>query len=80
MTMHAIKDVLAWSAGLNYLILFIWFAIFVLAHDWLYGMHGRWFKFSVETFDVIHYAGLAIYKIGIILFNLVPLVAICLVS
>jgi hypothetical protein len=43
-------------------------------------MHTRWFKLSVETFDAMHYAGLAVYKIGIILLNLVPFIALCLVS
>ncbi len=43
-------------------------------------MHTRWFRLSVETFDAIHYAGLAVYKIGIILLNLVPFIALCLVS
>ena len=41
-------------------------------------MHGRWFKLSAETFDAIHYSGMAVYKIGILLFNLVPLVALFL--
>ena len=31
---------------------------------------------SGEQFDVLHYGGMSIYKIGIILFNLVPLVAL----
>ena len=43
-------------------------------------MHSRWFKLSVETFDAIHYAGLAVYEIGILLVNLVPLVAVCLAN
>ena len=76
MTANEIKNVLLWCIGLNYAVLFI----FVLAHDWMYRMHGRWFKLSVETFDAIHYAGLSAYKIGIILLNLVPLIALCLVS
>ncbi len=46
----------------------------------MYRMHTRWFRLSVETFDAIHYAGLAVYKIGIILLNLVPFIALCLVS
>jgi hypothetical protein len=79
MTTAEMKDVLLWCVGLNYAILLIWFGVFVFAHDWMYGMHGRWFKLSVETFDTIHYAGLAIYKIGILLLNLVPLLALCLV-
>jgi hypothetical protein len=79
-TTNAIKNVLLWCVGLNYLLLFIWSGVFVFAHDWMFRMHSRWFKFSVEIFDAIHYAGLAVYKIGIILLNLVPLVALYLVS
>jgi hypothetical protein len=75
-----LKHVLLWCVGLNYLVLFVWFGVFVFAHDWMYGMHTRWFKLSVETFDAIHYSGLSVYKIGIILLNLVPLVALYLVS
>ncbi|PKN88301.1 MAG: hypothetical protein CVU51_04370 [Deltaproteobacteria bacterium HGW-Deltaproteobacteria-1] len=41
-------------------------------------LHSRWFKIPVETFDAIHYAGLAIYKIAVIMLNLVPLIAIWL--
>ena len=80
MTMNEIKVVLCWSVGFNYAVLFIWFAAFVFAHDWMYRLHSRWFKLSVETFDAIHYAGLSAYKIGILLLNLVPLVAICVAS
>jgi hypothetical protein len=54
--------------------------VFVFAHDWMYRLHSRWFKLSVETFDAMHYAGLSVYKIGIILLTLVPLIAVWLVS
>jgi hypothetical protein len=61
---------------INYLILFVWFLFFIFARNWLKGIHGRWFKLSDAQFDSIHYGGLAVYKIGILLFNLVPLVAL----
>jgi hypothetical protein len=79
-TTNEIKQVLLWCVGLNYLVLLIWAGVFVFAHDWMFRMHGRWFKLPVETFDAIHYGGLAVYKIGILLLNLVPLVALCGVS
>jgi hypothetical protein len=50
--------------------------VFMLAHDWMYEFHGRWFHLSVEQFDMLHYAGMSVYKIGIILFNLVPYIAL----
>lgn len=76
MTTSEIKEVLLWCLGINYGALFVWFGVFVSAHDWMYRLHTRWFKLSVETFDTIHYAGLAIYKIGVLLFNLAPLIAL----
>ena len=80
MTTNETRDILLWCTGLNYAVLLVWFGVFVFAHEWMYRIHGRWFKFSLETFDAIHYAGLAVYKIGIILLNLVPLIALCMVS
>ena len=80
MTTNEIKEVLLWCVCINYGVLLIWFEAFVYAHDWIYRMHTRWFNLSVETFDVINYAGVATYKIGIVLLNLVPLIALCLSS
>jgi hypothetical protein len=53
---------------------------FVLAHDWLFRLHGRWFRIPVSSFDAVHYSGMAIYKIGILLFFLVPLLALCVTA
>jgi hypothetical protein len=78
MTASESKEVLLWCLGINYGVLLVWFGVFVFAHDWMYRLHTRWFKLSVETFDALHYAGLSIYKIGIILLNLVPLIALYL--
>ncbi|MFT3743342.1 MAG: hypothetical protein QM785_03505 [Pyrinomonadaceae bacterium] len=74
--MHQALHFLIWCTAINYAILIVWFVVFIFAHDWLYRMHTRWFKMPVETFDSIHYAGIAVYKIGILLLNLVPLIAL----
>lgn len=79
MTIDQLQSFLIWCAGINYAILIVWFAVFVLGHDWLYRMHSRWFKLSVEMFDALNYAGVAIYKIGIMLFVVVPLIALLIV-
>ena len=76
MTLNEIKEALLWCVGINYALLCIWFGVFVYAHDGLYRMHTRWFKLSVETFDALNYAGMAVYKLGIMLFNLVPVIAL----
>jgi hypothetical protein len=80
MTTNAIKDFLLFCVILNYVILFIWAGVFIFAHDGLYRMHSRWFRLTAETFDAVHYAGLGIYKIGILLLNLVPFIGLCLLA
>jgi len=72
MTEQMILDFLGWSLVLNFGFLAFWFLFFMLAHDWMYRYHSKWFKLSVEKFDAIHYAGMAGYKIGLVLFNFVP--------
>ena len=46
----------------------------------VYRLNKRWFRLGVEHFDAINFAGIAFYKIGIILLNLVPLIALHLSS
>ena len=79
MNPETIKELLLYSLTFNYTILLIWFGVFSLRHDWIYRLHSRWFKLSAETFDALHYAGMAVYKIGIIMLNIAPLVALWLV-
>ncbi len=76
MTIAWTRSFLLWCTVINYGILIVWFLVFTLAHDWMQRLHGRWFRLSANQFDVLHYAGMAIYKIGVILFNLVPLVVL----
>ena len=42
----------------------------------MYLLHSRWFRLSVEQFDMLHYAGMSIFKLGIILLNVVPYIAL----
>ena len=46
----------------------------------MYGLHSRWFHLSVNQFDALHYAGMALFKIGILLCTLVPSIALRLVG
>jgi hypothetical protein len=80
MTLEVIRNVFAWCALINLGILIIWALYLVLARDWLYGVHGKWFKISSEEFDKLHYGGIGLFKIGWILFNLVPYFALRIVG
>jgi len=79
MTLELARHLLAWCTIINLGILLWWFLFFTLAHEWVYSFHGRWFNLSKEQFDTIQYGGMAVYKICIILFNLVPYLALRIV-
>ncbi|MBB4867925.1 hypothetical protein HNP46_006844 [Pseudomonas nitritireducens] len=80
MPLPELKPFLLYCTLINYFILLIWFAAFTLAHDFIYRLHRRWFDLPVATFDAIHYGGMAVYKIGVLLLNLAPLLALSLLS
>jgi hypothetical protein len=76
MTIEVTRNFLLWCAVINYAVLVMWFLLFVFAHDWMLNIHVRWFRLSRDQFDVLNYAGMSIFKTGIILFNLVPFVVL----
>jgi hypothetical protein len=69
-------EVLLWCAVINYGLLLVWVALFVLPHGWMYRLWGRWFRLSAEQFDLVNFAGIVLYKSAVLLFNLVPYIAL----
>lgn len=76
MSLELTRHVLLWSTIINYGILLVWFMSFVFGYANVRQLHGKWFRLSNEQFDALHYGGMSIYKIGILLFNLVPFLAL----
>ena len=71
------KDFFLWGFFLNLGILLWWFGFYVFANDWLFNFHTKIFKISRESYDMIHYSGMAMYKIANFTFFLVPYIALC---
>jgi len=42
----------------------------------MYRIAGAWFHLPPEQFDAINFAGILFYKVAIILFNIVPCIAL----
>lgn len=74
------RSLLLWCLIFNYVVLLVWIAALLLAHEGLYRLHSRWFRISIDQFDLAMYGSMAIYKIGILLLNLAPLVALLIVG
>ena len=80
MSIEQVREVLAWCTGINFGILFFWWLMFMLAHDFVYRLHTKWFNIPPAEFDAIHYKAMAYYKLAIFLFNLVPFIALTIVA
>lgn len=80
MSIELIRAALGWCILINMGIFLWWFLWFLLARDFMYRMHGKWFKLSEEQFDTVHYAGMGFYKIGIWLFTIAPYLALHIIG
>ena len=80
MNLEHLQTILGWCSIINAGLLILWFMGFALMHDWIFQLHSHWFNLSLERFDAIHYAGMAFLKMIVVVFNIVPYIAICLAN
>jgi len=52
----------------------------IFARDFMYGLHKKWFEMSRETFNIVIYSYLGLFKILLILFLLVPYLALLVIN
>ena len=80
MAFETIRNIFAWCLVMNFGLLLLWLVMFIFAHDWIYKMHSKWYKITPDSFNAIHYGGLGIYKMIVIIFNLFPYLAMHIVG
>jgi len=80
MTFEIIREVLGWCSVINIVFLTCWTLLMMLAKDFVCGFHGGLFNLPDERVAEILYTLLGLFKIFIILFNVVPYFAICIVD
>lgn len=80
MNIQMARDAFLWCSIINYGLLVVWFLLLVLLREWLYRLWSKWFRLSAAQFEAISFAGMALFKIGILLFNVVPYVALRIVG
>lgn len=80
MEFQALKELLKWCTIINVSLLLISSLMLMLAADFVYGVHGQLFHMTKESFDVVIYSLLGGYKILILVFNLVPYVALQIIE
>ena len=80
MDRYDLKEMLMWCTIINFALMIFWFVLCISAPELVYRAQRRWFPISRETFTIVMYCFLGVYKIFFLMFNLVPYVALLLVG
>ena len=76
MSIETVRNALLWCSVIDYAVLLLWFLILILPHQWMYRLSGSPFHLTAEQFDALNLAGIMLFKLLIIIFNLVPYIAL----
>ena len=79
MTIELIRSTLGWCALINMGLLLLSFVMIIAMRGLIHKIHGKWFKLSPEQFDATLYNALVIFKTCVIMFNVVPWIALHIV-
>ena len=76
MTIGVLEKFFVWMTVINFGILLFCPLLLPLCRGSIYKLHGAWFKIPEEKIDIALYKMLGTYKIIVIVFNLVPYIAL----
>ena len=80
MDITAVRAFFMWCTILNGGLLILSSLILVFAGDFVYRIHSKWFPMPRETFNVVIYSFLGLFRIIILVFNVVPYVALLIIG
>ena len=69
-----------WCTIINGSLLLFWTVIYMSAPDLVFRTQRRWFPISQETFTIVFYSFIGLFKILFTVFNLVPFVALLIIG
>jgi hypothetical protein len=80
MDLDLLMRALGWACAINITIFLLWFACIMVARDWLYDFHSRWFSIPKEKFDTIHYCLMGVFELLILAFFIAPYLALRIIT
>ena len=80
MDIGTVRAFFMWCTIMNGALLVLSFLICACAGDWVYRMQSKWFPIRREAFNVAIYSFLGVFKMFVLVFNLIPYVALVIVG
>ena len=80
MDIQTLTTFFMWCTIINGGLLVLWTGALLLIPDWVYRIQHRWFPLSRETFDIIIYAFVGLFKLLFLVFNVTPYLALLIIA
>lgn len=80
MTIQTLTTFFMWCTVINGTLLIFWTIMCIVAPDLVYRTQSRWFPMPRNTFNIIIYSFLGLFKIFFLFFNVVPYVALLIIG
>jgi len=80
MDIQTLTTFFMWCSIINGGLLALWSTILIISPDLVYRTQSKWFPMPRETFNVVIYSFLGLFKIVFLVFNVVPYLALLIVK
>ena len=80
MDIQTVTTFFMWCTIMNGVLLVFWSTIFILFPDLVCRIQSKWFPIPRETFNVVLYSFLGLFKIIFLAFNVMPYLALLIVA
>ena len=80
MDIQTLTSFFMWCTIINAGVLLFLTLIFMLAPDLAYRLQSRWMPVSKETFNVVYYSFIGFFKAIVLVFNVVPWIALSIIG
>jgi hypothetical protein len=80
MDIQTLTTFFMWCTILNAGLFSLWALAWLLVPDLVYRTQIKWFPIPRETFNIVFYSFLGLFKIFFLIFNVVPYVALLIIG
>ncbi len=80
MDFQTLTEFFMWCTITNGALLALWAIMFILAPELVYRTQSKWFPIPRETYNLVMYSFLGLFKIFFLVFNVVPYVALRIIG
>lgn len=80
MDLETTRQFLMWCTIINVGLLAFWTLMLLAAPQLVYNTQRKWFPLSQDRFQLFMYGFLAMFKILVVIFNLVPFIALSIMG